>query len=249
MTFDNYAFRCSSLGALMTNKQGKSDTTCLAELSESCKQTLIEIIISRKYNRQKDIANKYIEKGLAVEEDAVTLYSRLEGKFFKKNTHRIISDDIQGEPDLYKGNSIFDAEHIIDLKSSWDVFTFFAVKTKPINKDYLYQLNGYMALTGAKSATLAYCLINTPEPMINDEKRRLFYKMNVLTEENPEYKKACELIERNMTFDDIPMEDRVIKFELKRDDELMDKVYKRVPWWREFMNEFVKNDKVKMIAA
>src|SRR5687767_317042 len=145
--FDNITFRCSSLGSLMTNKQGKKDTTTYEDLSETCKQALIEMFIARRYHRHKDITNKYIEKGLAVEEDAVTLYSRLEGKFFKKNDQRIHNEFINGEPDLFRGTSVFDADHIDELKSSWDIFTFFTVKTKPVNKDYLYQLQGYMALT------------------------------------------------------------------------------------------------------
>lgn len=249
ITFDNYPFRCSSLGTLMTNQQGKKDTTCVAELSETCKSKLVEVYINHFYKREKDITNKYIEKGLAVEEDAITLYSRLEGKFFKKNDQRLFNDFIQGEPDLFEGSRIDEATHIIDLKSSWDIFTFFVNNVKKVDKDYLYQLNGYMALTGADTATLAYCLIDTPEPMINDEKRRLFHKMNVLTEENADYKKACELLDKSMTFGDIPMADRVIKFQLTRDDELINNVYKRVPFWREFLNTLVKTYQPKLITA
>lgn len=240
--FDNITFRCSQLGKLMTNKQGKDTTKSYDELSESCKQALIEIFIGRRYKRHKDISNKYIEKGLAVEEDAVTLYSRLEGKFFKKNTQRIHNDFINGEPDLFRGASVFDADHIDELKSSWDIFTFFAVKTKPVNKEYLYQLQGYMALTNAETSTLGYCLIDTPDPMINDEKRKLFYKMNVLTDENEDYKKACELIDASMRFGDIPLKDRVIKFELKRDEAIIESVYARVPWWRQFLNELAEQN-------
>lgn len=249
MNYDNYSFRCSSLGALMSNKQGKTDTTCMAELSETTKAKLIEIYINHKYKREKDISNKYIEKGLAVEEDAITLYSRIEGKFFKKNDMRLFNDFIQGEPDLFEGPRVTEATHIIDLKSSWDIFTFFVNKTKPVNKDYLYQLNGYMALSGAPTATLAYCLIDTPEPMINDEKRRLFHKMNVLTDENPVYKEACVLLEASMTFGDIPMRERIIEFELERNDDLINSVYRRVPLWRKFLNEFAGHEQLKLAVA
>lgn len=250
MIFDySYPFRCSSLGSLMTNKQGKTDTTCMAELSETCKNKLIEIYINRKYNREKDISNKYIEKGLAVEEDAITLYSRVEGKFFTKNDVRLFNSFIQGEPDLFEGERVTDATHIHELKASWDIFTFFTTKTKKIDKDYLYQVQGYMALSGAKTATLAYCLIDTPEPMINDEKRRLFHKMNVLTDENPEYKEACGLLELSMKFGDIPMKDRIIKFELERNDDLIASIYKRVPLWRKFLNEFAGSEQLKLAVA
>lgn len=247
--FDNITFRCSLLGKLMTNKQGKTDTTKYEDLSETCKQALIEMFIARRFQRHKDISNKYIEKGLMVEEDAVTLYSRLEGKFFKKNKDRIHNEYINGEPDLFTGVSVFDAQHVHELKSSWDIFTFYTVRSKPIDKNYLYQINGYMALTGAKAATLGYCLINTPEPMINDEKRKLFHKMNVLTDQNPDYIEACKHIDASMTFDDIALEDRVIKFLLERDEALIESIYARVPWWRQFLNEFAEGFKMKLKAA
>lgn len=247
--YSNYPFRCSSLGALMTNKQGKTDTTCMAELSETCKSKLVEIYINHQYKREKDISNKYIEKGLAVEEDAITLYSRLANKFFTKNDTRVFNDFIQGEPDLFEGKTIFNADHIHELKSSWDIFTFFTTKNKKIDKDYYYQIQGYLALTGAKSATLGYCLIDTPEPMINDEKRRVFYKMNVLTEENEDYKKACKAIEANMIFGDIPMSERVIKFEIEKSEDIIQSVYSRVPLWRRFLNELVGVEQLKLKVA
>jgi len=54
-------------------------------LSETTKKYLREVMIYEKYGRKKDISNKYIEKGLAVEEDAITLYSRFTKVFYKKN--------------------------------------------------------------------------------------------------------------------------------------------------------------------
>jgi hypothetical protein len=225
----------------MTNKQGKKDTTCVDELSETAKACLIEIYVKELYGRQKDISNKYIRKGLMVEEDSITLYSRLKRNFFKKNEDRLTNDFITGHPDLYTGNNILNANSVIDIKSSWDVFTFFCNKTKPLNKDYYWQLQGYMALTGAKTSKLTYCLIDTPDVFINDEKRKLFYKMNATTEQSPDFVEACEAIEKNMTFNDIPLEERVIEFDVSRNDEDIQKMYQRVNICRQFLVKFTEN--------
>lgn len=121
-------------------------------LSETTKKYLREVMIYEKYGRKKDISNKYIEKGLAVEEDAITLYSRFTKVFYKKNEKQLKNEQITGTPDLYEGDNIESASLILDIKSSWDIFTFFNSKLDALNKDYYWQLQGYMALTGATKA-------------------------------------------------------------------------------------------------
>src|SRR5688572_14682194 len=184
--FDNTLIRCSCLGKIMTEARSKSEV-----LSETTKTYLRQLFREIKYDRKKEITTKYMEKGLMVEEDAITLYSLVKKRFFKKNEERVKNDYLCGTPDLFIGESIEQAKEIIDIKSSWDLFTF-PFPSDKINKDYFYQLQGYMFLTGAEKATLVYCLIDTPLTLINDEKRKLLYKMGVVTDENPDYMAACE---------------------------------------------------------
>lgn len=234
--FKNLKFRCSSLGHLMTDPKSKADKEA-GKLSEGTKTHLVDIFVSNRYNRNTEIHSKYIIKGNLCEEDSITLYSRLTGNFFKKNEERLSNTYIQGTPDLFIGKSIFEAETIIDIKTSWDIFTFYRVLSKPISDLYYWQLQGYMQLTGAKEAKIAYCLVDTPEVMINDEKRRLFYKMGVPTEENPVFIEACEEIDRAMRFGDIPKEERVIEFTFKRDDEGVNKLYEKIKKARVHLEE------------
>jgi hypothetical protein len=217
----------------MTDPRSKSET-----LSETTKTHLIDVYVANRYGRQDDIQNKYIEKGLAVEEDSITLYSRIKGEVYFKNEDHLSNEYIKGTPDLYIGDTITTARHIIDIKSSWDIYTFMRTITKDINKLYYWQLQGYMALTGARSATLAYCLVNTPQQLIDDEKRRLMWKMGVATEETPLFIEACNELQRNMTFDDIALHERLIEFKIDRDDNDIDRMYARVMACRQWLNEF-----------
>lgn len=214
--------RCSQLGAIMTEPRNKSE-----ELSETCKSALLDMWIEEKYGRKKDLTNKYVQKGLMVEEDSITLYSRATKLLFKKNVDRLKNDYIIGTPDCFVGENINNTSLIIDFKSSWDLFTFQKAKHDKINKSYYWQLMGYMALTGAKQAKLVYCLVDTPDQIINDEKRRLMWKMNVI-DENELTDEAFAEIEKNMLFSDIPINERYFEIEIKRNDEDIEKIYNKV---------------------
>jgi len=233
---ENVLFRCSSLGHLMTEPISKADKEA-GNLSESAKTNLIDIYVRETYGRQTDISSKFIEKGLMVEEDSITLYSRVKKNFFKKNEEHLSNEFLRGTPDLFTGKSIDTADCIIDIKSSWDIFTFFRAKHKKINPLYYWQLQGYMALTGAKKATLAYCLVNTPDAFIQDEKRKVFYKMNIATEDNEVYQEACKHLDLAMTYEDIPMEDRIAEFHIERDEAGIERLYQKVEKAREYLNQ------------
>lgn len=231
MDFSNHKFRASSIGTLMTNdRSGK-------QMGETAKQRLLEIYVKEKYGRDKELINKYITKGLQVEEDSITLYSRNKKTFYLKNEDRLENDFICGTPDLYEGPSIKEATLIIDIKSSWDLFTFWMVLHKPMNTTYVYQLQSYMALTGAKESKLVYCLVSTPEPLILDEMNKLKWKMGVADPDTNEvFKQACDYLETAMRFDDIPMEERFIEFTIPRNDAVIDSIYERVGVCRKFLN-------------
>ena len=227
MDFSKTLIRCSSLGALMTEPATKADKEA-GELSKTAKSYLKGIYIGEKYGREKDVLTKQMEKGVLVEEESITLLSRVWKKMLYKNEERLSNDFITGLPDIFEGENITNADTITDIKSSYDLFTFISKIGDTLDKDYFYQLQGYMALSGAKQAYIAYCLVNTPEHIIAGEKYRLFKAMNCISEESPEYIKEAMKIEKNMIFDDIPKEERVLIFSVQRDDEIIKTIYQRV---------------------
>lgn len=231
MNFNETLFRCSSLGYIMTEPRSKNEG-----LSETCKNHLTDVFVSTKYNRQTDVTNKYIQKGLMVEEDSITLYSRLNKAMYRKNELMLSNEFIKGTPDLYLGSSVNVATTIIDIKSSWDLFTFYRVYNKEINKMYYWQMQGYMALTGATTAHLAYCLVDTPDVLINDEKRKLLWQMGVASEDNKDFIEACNELDKLRKYEDIPLDERLIQFTINRNDDDINKIYERVKDCRVFLN-------------
>ena len=236
MDFSKETFRCSSLGHLLTEPKSAEDKK-LGNLSESAKTHLIDVYVSRVYGRKTDVHTRYTEKGLSVEEDSITLYSRVAKKLYKKNDTRLYNEFIQGELDLYTGTSVGFAETVIDIKSSWDVFTFFRNHKSTIKSLYYWQLQGYMYLTGAKSAKLAYCLISTPVPLIEAEQRKLWYAMGQPDDSSKIFKDACAEIVSNMTYEDIPLKQRLMEFDVERNEADIAKIGPKVLKAREFLKE------------
>ena len=219
--FSDYKFRCSALGRLMTNSRSKTEL-----LSKTTQSYLKQLHTEEVFNRRFEIKSKYLDKGIMVEEESISLYSKVSNQLFIKNKERFTNDFITGEPDNVDSK-------IRDLKSSWSFETFPLHSTDIPNKDYYYQLQGYMALTGLEEAELIYCLVNTPDLLIEDEKRRTSWKLGFL--ELP-VELAME-IEDNMRFEDIPEPMRVKVFEVKKDNAVIDQIYDRVELCRNYLNE------------
>lgn len=199
------------------------------ELSQTTKDYLAEVYIGLRYGRRKVATTKYMEKGLQVEEDSITLYSRVKRIMLKKNEIRFHNEYIEGTPDNVE-------EEVLDVKSCWDIFTFFKTTRTELVKEYYWQLQCYMELTGRKGSNLAYCLVNTPDPLIQDEKRKLSWKMGGIDSEmNPDYVKACEEIDLLSIYDDIPLAERLNEIKVPFDQAAIDKLYARIRQCREYM--------------
>lgn len=217
-SWKNYKFHCSSLPALMTNGRSAGEG-----LSETTKTALREIWIKERFGREKfDSINKYTEKGIAVESDSLELYGQAVGKNYFKNKTTLGNSYLIGTPDHVKP--------LIDIKSSWDMFTFFAVDEKKANKDYYWQLVGYMVLTRSKKATLAYVLSNTPDYLIEYELYTLSRKIGIERAESDEAR-------RNFVFDDLPVEQRVKRYEITYNKTDADAVRLRVKECRAYLAE------------
>lgn len=237
MNWNSVLIRCSSLGNLMTEPKEKAAKDA-GELSKTAKSHLKKVYAKEKYGREQDIITKQMQKGTEVEEESITLLSRVLKKMLYKNEERLNNEYITGLPDIYEGESIHNAETITDIKSSYDLFTFLPNIGESLDSNYYYQLQGYMALSGAKRACIAYCLVDTPEHIIAGEKYRLFKSMNVISEESPEFIKEALKIEKSMTFGDIPKEERVLIFPVERNEEVIEKIYSKVLKAREYLAQF-----------
>lgn len=225
-------FRCHRLGDIMTDSKTKGET-----LGATCRSYLKQLFREKKYNRYKNITAKYIEKGILNEEDEITLYSRVVRKMYKKNSERLCNEFVTGEPDLYEGESIRKATVTIDLKGAWDLFTLPYPDEKP-DKGYEWQGQGYMDLTGASEFRLAHTLCDTPPHLIQKEIDSIKWRTGVEATQEQQ-----ERIIKNMKFEDIPINERVVEFIIARDDAAIAKMHDRVGECREYL-QFLEQPKI-----
>jgi len=230
-------FRCSCLGLLMTDPRAK-EAKENGDLSKTTKTYLHEIYINEKYGREKEeVKTKQMAKGTSAESIGIKDLSVYKRDNFKKNEERIYNNWLKGTPDIYKGESIMKATSIIDTKLSWDLFSYIPNISDKLDSNYDWQLHGYFDITGATEGSIAYVLVDCPDDILMDESYRLLTKMKVVSEESEEYVLAVEKLKHNLTFPDIPLEERVLLFPVYRDDEKIERIHKRVEKCREYLAE------------
>ncbi len=214
-------------------------------LSDTCIGYLMEEYAWRMAGKKcisKEMDIEYTQKGKMVEEDSITLLCRVDKALYHKNIVRVSNEFLSGEPDIFLGEEIMKATKITDVKSVWDYPTFLKKLHSQLENGYTDQLGGYGDITGATDLEVAYCLTNMPESIINDYKRRLAYRMNITTDANPDYVRACAEMEESMRFDDIDPVFRVHKVKVEPfSKEKQQKVYDRVKVCREWLSVFDEN--------
>lgn len=206
-------------------------------LSQTTKSYLIDLFIEKNYHRTNEIESKYFEKGLQTEEAGITNISLNTGRFMVKNTQRFSNGYINGEPDVLEGEGLGSYTDVWDNKSSWSIFTFAKVKygDQSVDDVYWWQLQGYGVLTGAKRLHLAYNLIDTPEPLVESEIKRLWYKLGQPNPESSDYIEAVAQLRYNLQYPDIDnkFKTHVISFDAEAG--LEERINNRVILCREFM--------------
>ena len=150
----------------MTSSRNKGEV-----LSQTAKTYIKELAIEHTHGIRKEFSSRYTDKGNIQEDTAIEMASRVLGlPFALKNTEYFENDFIKGTPDLIL------EDEIVDIKCSWDGTTFPWFEDELPNKDYYWQMIGYMWLTGKKRARIVYCLVDTPEDIVQDEIRRTSWK-------------------------------------------------------------------------
>jgi hypothetical protein len=218
--------RSSAIGKIMTNPKTKGES-----LSQTTKTYLQELAVQEVYNIRKEFSSRYTDKGNEVEELSIALCNDVLGLgFIYKNEEHFSNDWITGTPDVNTN------EILLDVKSSWDATTFPFFDTELKNKDYFYQLQGYMWLTDKEECLLCYCLIDTPLQIVEDEIRREHWKASLI-EESLDLR---AFVQSKHTFGHIPKEKRVKTFKIAKDDEVIEAIKTRIEECREYYNNLIQ---------
>lgn len=200
-----FRIRCSSLSKIMTEPKSKDEV-----LSVGAKTYVEELAKQFVYNFKKDVTAKEMEKGLIVEQQCIDLLNEVLFTQFVKNTERRTNDWLTGECDIFTGRKIH------DIKAPWSLATFPATVFAGRDKDYEFQLRGYMMLWDVDESEIDYCLVSTPDELIRHEPEAIHY------------------------VDHIDPMLRVTRVPYKRDKALEGKIKQKVDAAREYFDQIVQ---------
>lgn len=187
-------------------------------LSETAKTMLVLWYKEKLYKRRKEIQSKYMTKGNTVEDASIEYVNSIYGTEYKKNEQWYENEYIHGTPDIVGGT-------IIDIKNSWDFSTFPLFSSTIPTKDYEWQVQGYMMLTGAPKASIVYTLMDLPDELIERE-----YHMSGGTGlVTPEFK-------ANYRYGDIADTLRVKRFDFEYSADLVEQIVTKVEEARKFVS-------------
>lgn len=196
---EQFKCRASAAGKLLATPRNKNE-----QLSETTKSFIQEWLKTQIYGYKKEISSKAINKGLEYEDMAIDkAIEWLDLPFAIKNQQRFSDEFFTGEPDLIL------QDEVIDVKCSWDCFTFPLFDTEIPTSDYETQVQVYMHLTGKKKARVVYILLTTPE-----------------TYSSPEW-----------SYDHLETKYRIKEYRFEYDPEIIEKLKTRVELCRNYINE------------
>lgn len=183
----NILFRASSLSDIMTEPKSKDEV-----LSVGAKTAITKMAKEMVYGYDEPFSSKYTEKGIRVEDQSIDLLGSVLLKGFTKNTERRTNEWITGEADIVTDDSI------IDVKSSWSLATFPVLSKQGEDKGYEMQLRAYMWLWDKPKASIAYCMITTPEDLRKWEDQSLHVVDHII----PELRVTLVHYERDRTIEE-----------------------------------------------
>lgn len=201
-----------------------------SKLSVTAKKLAMEWVRAQPefYGRRKRaIHSKYFDKGIECELESIQFAANYYGwGAVQKNTERRQDEYMQGEPDVVL------PELIADLKNSWDETTFPVFERELPDPKYYWQLLVYMTLWNKQRGSVVYTLMNAPERLIESEARKEQYRLGLDDLEDELYQKYYQM----MTFDDLPAQLRIKRFDIALDPYDVDRLRNRVEMLRAFIH-------------
>jgi hypothetical protein len=198
------------------------------ELPKGAKTYIEGLVDQHVYKYEDSIDNKYVRKGLAVEDSddedinksAIKIASRVIFADYSKSVSYLTKGHFHGHPDIEDE----DEQEIVDIKSSWNKKTF--PKRPEDGHDSTYEWQGklYCYMKGWRKFKLCYVLMTTPEELVPDNESDSLHYCN-----------------------DLPLNLRVTYLDYELTDKDIDKIERRekaaVKYAKEYYNFLINKNK------
>ncbi len=218
------------------------------ELSDTAKALVRKVWLRNEKGIYNNIKSKYLDKGIFQEETSISLLTEVHGVLYVKNEERIENEYFTGECDIIK--DFQDKRIVRDTKTCWDAETF--LNSKP-STDNIVQGIVYMELYEADEFHLDFCLVDTPENLVQREKdsaKWKYFSGDMTDSELDEMEKAMQpiydQIDRNLIFSNNPKiskEECIKTFVFYRDQDKYNSLVEKVKLAREYYKTISLNGK------
>lgn len=216
------------------------------ELPTGAKTYCEKWLKEKLYERRKNFANQYLEKGIAVEDQSISYAAdHLGWGLVSKNEEWFSDEFMEGTPDV-----IAELKHglfVIDMKNVWDCFTMPLFEDAIPTEGYETQLQVYMHLVSQSynvpfdNAILCYALMSAPLNVMEREMRKLSWDeghQGLITDE------IRQRVHREMSYDTMPPSLRLKTYAVKRNPEVIDELIERVKMCRDYIPTLLKKTRV-----
>lgn len=215
-------------------------------LISKANENVLRTIYSReKYNKYPQSSSKdyslQMVNGTMSEKVSLDLSREVLDKKIKVVKGLISNDHLKGIIDGYTGRTVYKANHVYEIKTAANYETFLNnANSEKERSDYYWQVMGYLSITGAKKGTIIHTCVSYHPDIITQEIGRYLAKIRGLNVPSEIVDKQIDRIRNNMTFDDIPKNERVATFTVERNEQEIELIRKKVLSFRVWLNDFEK---------
>ena len=228
----------------------KRDGTADVPLSVQAKKYLLRRYSRFKYGKRYKIRTvsemkfSALLKGKLTEKSAKELLSEIDECEYYAVKTAVKNDYLNGYLDVLDAPTVAESSRVIEIKNSFDIVGFMMTSEKELPKSIWYQAQGYMAITDKDICEVCFCLCDFPDFMIAEQRKIVFEAMCPDGVETVEFLNYWHTAEASMRFSDIPAKERIFSRLVRRDEDAIQKIYKRVLYCRKWLQEWsVQYDK------
>lgn len=185
------------------------------------------------------------EKGNMAEPESIKFLSIIDGIDYEKNEEKFSNKWFQGIPDIVirgKDNKI---DKLIEIKTSYDLPSFIMSMRQKEPSHNIFELMGYMDMTGCKNAEIVHCLVDMPEKISSFEEKRLRERYCWLELDEETISDRISKSLNNMEYSGIPNELKYFRRPVTLNKLTMKDVKRRATasrkWMKEIHEMFTKN--------
>jgi hypothetical protein len=223
------------------------------QLSQTVINEMCEIYALEKYGKRTISGGgtkpHSLDKGRIGEYAAIDLLSKIDNYSYKKNERFISNAYFKGKPDILIsiGDTLKDIVGVKEIKVPYDYPSFLKLYNDPIDKDNSWQMQGYMDILKLDESELVHCLVSMPETMLNSRMEELCARLKIIGICDDEITQRCDFLKNDMVYDNIPDEEKIIRYTVYRNQQRAKEARGRVKLARKWITQL--HEKIEKSVA